>query len=178
MFQKLPSHPFLGWAFKPVNLGTINCAFIFWQWMISEPWPEKLVSAGPNGWPKREMTNPSQLRTLSKPQFGFMPLAPLSQGSLSPTLFQAPKSTFFCKREMKKEALRLSFDSLPTAALGKCSSRESNPSAKTSSTPCQEKGQPAWWLSGPTVVAICQNSACFSILLCYTCINLEWTKYL
>lgn len=69
-------------------------------------------------------------------EFGFMSLAPLSQDSLPPTLFQrqAPKATFSCKREMEQGVLRLSVDSVLTAALGKCSSRESNPAAKTSST--------------------------------------------
>lgn len=54
------------------------------------------------------------------------------------------------------------------AALEECSSRESNPAAKTSSTPCQEKGEPTWWLSGPTVLAGCQNPSSFFFHLCYT----------
>lgn len=79
-------------------------------------------------------------------EFGFMSLALLSQGSLSPTLFQrqTSRATFSCKREMEQEGLRLSFDSMPTAALERCSSRESKPAAKNSSTPHQEKGEPAW----------------------------------
>lgn len=79
-------------------------------------------------------------------EFGFMSLAPLPQGSFSPTLFQrqAPKTAFTYKRELEQEVLRLSFDSMLTAAPEKCSSRESNRAAKTSSTPCQENGEPVW----------------------------------
>lgn len=142
------------------------------QWIISEPWPKKLVPAHPNGWPKRETTNPSKLGTLSNKttESGFMSLALFSQGSLFLTLFQrqAPKTTFSCKREMEQEVLRLSFASIPTAALEECSSRKSYPTAKTSSTLCQEKGEPAWWLSGPTVAAGCQNPPSLFCHLCYT----------